>query len=169
MYPAAICGTSDGGGSALVYSAAALPKIQKCGLVQPLQVVYFSIYGGLFVGSGLIGMLGLKRGERLLLPASLLACNNRLAPFNTPLGGHVPRAGGPFIIVIKPAPSDPNNPTILRMPILARALFSTRPPAESVRVKLGYSAILANGHHPFCGHLTPTTELFESAGCLPAV
>ena len=27
--PAAICGTSDGGGSALVYSAAALPKIQK--------------------------------------------------------------------------------------------------------------------------------------------
>ena len=129
----------------------------------------FLIYGGLFVGSGLIGMLGLKRGEWLLLPASLLACNNRLAPFNTPLGGHVPRAGGPFIIVIKPAPSDPNNPTILRMPILARALFSTRPPAESVRVKLGYSAILANGCHPFCGHLTPPTELFESAGCLPAV
>ena len=29
MYPAAICGTSDGGGSALVYSAAALPKILK--------------------------------------------------------------------------------------------------------------------------------------------
>ena len=99
------------------------PKFKKCDLVQPLQVVYFSIYGGLFVGSGLIGMLGLKRGEWLLLPASLLACNNRLAPFNTPLGGHVPRAGGPFIIVIKPAPSDPNNPTILRMPILARALF----------------------------------------------
>ena len=42
------------------------PKFKKCGLVQPLQVVYFSIYGGLFVGSGLIGMLGLKRGEWLL-------------------------------------------------------------------------------------------------------
>ena len=144
-------------GGPLVHSALVLPNFKKVQHGSTFTCSSFLIYGGLFVGSGLIGMLGLKRGEWLLFPVSLLACNNRLAPFNTPLGGHVPRAGGPFIIVIKSVPSDPNICAILRMPILARAPFSTRPPAEGVCVKLGYSAIVANGYHPFRGHLTPPT------------
>ena len=81
----------------LIHSALVLSKILKKKKGATWFILStcstFYILWWTFVGSCLIGMLGLKWGEWLLLPASLFACNNRLAPLNThPLGGHVPCA-----------------------------------------------------------------------------